>query len=266
MSAPTRTDESSTGEERHGTYVYGIVPSDVELVPETRGIGEPASEVTLVRHGDIAALVSDIDVGRPIGTPEDLTVHEQLLDATAAADVPVLPVRFGAVVTDESAVERDLLAEHHDVFATALRELEGRAEYIVHGRYVEEAVLEEVLSENTAAANMREQLRDMPEDASQNLRIQLGEIVNAAIDAKREADTGQVIEALAEHSVASAVRPPTHEQDAVHAAFLTELSKEKEFTDAVEALGREWEGRIKLRLRGPLAPYDFVVTLDPGTA
>jgi hypothetical protein len=32
----------------------------------------------------------------------------------------------------------------------------------------------------------------------------------------------------------------------------------KEFDDAVEDLGRDLAGRVRLRLLGPLAPYDFV--------
>lgn len=49
----------------------------------------------------------------------------------------------------------------------------------------------------------------------------------------------------------------------MHIAFLVDLNKEDEFDEAVDALGRDWEGRVRLRLRGPLAPYDFVVTLRP---
>ena len=246
-----------------GTYVYGIVPGDVEIVPDTEGVGDPPGEVTLVRHGELAALVSEVDVSQPLGQPDDLRLHEQLLDSTVAAGVPVLPVRFGAVLEGEDAVTDELLAKHHDVFAAALNELDGRAEYVVHGRYVEDVVLREVLSENSAAAGLRDQLRDRPDEADQDLRIQLGEIVTSAIEAKRNADTGKAIELLKPHAVAVSLREPTHERDAVHVAFLIELDKEKDFDDAVDALGRDWDGRVRLRLRGPLAPYDFVVTLKP---
>jgi hypothetical protein len=247
-----------------GTYVYGIVPSDVELVPDIRGVGDPPGEVDMVRHGEVAALVSKIDLGQPLGRPDDLKVHAQLLDATAAADIPVLPIRFGAVLSDPDAVANDLLDEHHDLFAAALRELEGRAEYIVHGRYVEEAVLREVLAENSAARSLRDQLRELPDEAAQDVRIQLGEVVNQAVGAKREVDTARVIEALTPHTVASALREPSHEEDAVQVAFLAELSKEQDVEDALEEVASDWEGRVDLTLRGPMAPYDFVVTLDPG--
>ena len=83
-------------------YIYGIVPDDVQVEEGTTGVGDPAGPVRMVRFRDIAALVSDVSVSRPLGTPEDLLVHEDLLDASAAS-APVLPVRFGAVVTPHLA-------------------------------------------------------------------------------------------------------------------------------------------------------------------
>ena len=63
--------------------------------------------------------------------------------------------------------------------------------------------------------------------------------------------------------MASAVREPTHELDAVHVALLVAIGKENRIRQAVQDLARNWEGRIELRLLGPMAPYDFVATLPP---
>ena len=253
MSAPT---DSETPEQQvsTGCYVYGIAPADLEATSDARGVGDPPGKVSIVRHDQIAALVSDIDLGGPLGTPEDLLAHQQLLDA-AASEVPVLPMRFGAVMTDPEAVKEELLAPYHDEFLAALNELGGRVEYVVKGRYVEEAILSEV----PTAQELRQQLIGQPEDATRNLRIQLGEIINQAITAKRDADTAKVVEALSQFAAATAVREPTHEQDAAHVVLLAELGRQGELEQALAELGREWEGRVNLRLLGPLAPYDFVV-------
>jgi Gas vesicle synthesis protein GvpL/GvpF len=81
---------------RRGCYVYRIVPHDVEPVPGAKGVGDPPARVQVVRHGGIAALVSEIDLAHQRGQPEDLRAHQQLLDG-AATEVPVLAFRFGAV-------------------------------------------------------------------------------------------------------------------------------------------------------------------------
>src|SRR3954468_23198145 len=103
-----------------GGYVNGIVGRDVEGVPETRGIGEPPAKVEVIPCGDVAALVSEIDLDQPIGRTADLMAHKQLLDITVL-DAPVVPVRFGAVLDSRDAVTKELLEPHHDEFSAALR-------------------------------------------------------------------------------------------------------------------------------------------------
>lgn len=243
-------------------YVYGIVPGDAEVAPGTSGVGDPPGEVRLVRHRDLAAMVSDVPTDAPLGRPEDLVAHEELLDA-AVTGLPVLPLRFGAVVADDEAVSSELLEGHHDEFADALRQLEGRAEYVVRGRYVEGAILNEVLAANQEAADLREQLKGTDENATRDQRIRLGEIISDAVSGHREQDTRAVGDALDGQVEASVVREPTHELDAVHVAFLAEIDKEAELERALEKLARDWEGRIELRLLGPLAAYDFVGADQP---
>jgi hypothetical protein len=245
-----------------GSFVYGVVPGDVRPTPDAHGIGDPAGQVTVVRHRDVAALISEVRLDQPIGRPADLIGYQRLLDGTAAV-APVLPVHFGAVLTGAEAVE-ELLATYHDDFAAALAELEGRVEYVVRGRYVEEAVLGEVLAENAEAAELRAQIRGRSAEETANLRIRLGEIVNQAVEAKRHADTQRVVDALAPIATQVAVRPATHEQDAANVAFLVETARQEEFRDALERLAADWAERVTLRLLGPLAPYDFIAPVRPG--
>lgn len=242
-----------------GVYVYGIVPADVEVQESAQGVGDPPSEVTTVVHQDIAALVSPVDTSKPLGRPEDLNAHAALLDG-AAAEVPVLPMKFGGVLPSQEQVTEELLAPHHDEFAGALRELEGKAQYVVRGRYRSEAVFGEILRENPELQRLRDQVRDKDEDAGRNDRIALGEAVNNALTAKREADTAKAVQVLQELDLTVAVREPTHDEDAVHIAVLAETKRQGDLESAVERLAEEWQDRVEFRLLGPLAPYDFVVT------
>jgi Gas vesicle synthesis protein GvpL/GvpF len=255
MSAPSDTKPRS-GQET-GAYVYGILPGDVELTGEIEGVGDPPGQVRLVRSGDLAALVSDVNLSRPLGTPEDLETHEEILDSTATGS-PVLPLRFGAVLTSDDAIVEELLEPHYEEFAGALADLEGRAEYLVKGRYVERAILQGILSENPEAAGLRDQLRGQDPDATRDARIRLGELINNAIAAKREEDTRLLVSRVADIAEASFVREPTHELDAVCVAFLVEESKADELEQAVEELAEDWEGLVELTVRGPMASWDFV--------
>jgi Gas vesicle synthesis protein GvpL/GvpF len=252
-------------ETTHGIYVYGIVPADVAVTDTAKGVGDPPAKVRLVRHRDIAALVSEVDVSLPLGHPKDLLAHESLLDGAAQA-APVLPFRFGAVLGTEQAVEEELLTPYHDEFAAQLAEFEGRAQFVAKGRYRDAAILREVLTENDTAAGFRDELAGRPPDdpAVRNLQIRLGEIINAAIGEKRIADTRQVGDVVAPYCVASNVREPSHELDAAHVALLVDNDRQADLENALGELAGKWAGRVELRLLGPMAAYDFVTVRTPG--
>ncbi|HEX6501188.1 MAG TPA: GvpL/GvpF family gas vesicle protein [Micromonosporaceae bacterium] len=257
MSASAQTGQAQPGQQRVGWYIYGITTKDVEINSGAPAVGDPPGKVEVVRHGDVAALVSQVDVDRPLGRPDDLLAHERLLDGVAAK-APVLPIRFGAVVASREAVLDELLTPHGDEFARALREIEGRFEYLVRAKYVERAVVGEVLSENPTVAQLRERLAGQPEEATRDERIQLGQMIAQAVEAKRTEDTQKLIEAVESVVVANAVRPPSNEFDTANIAFLVERERQSDFENALQRVAADWDGRVTLRLLGPVAPYDFV--------
>jgi hypothetical protein len=251
------------GPGQQGVYVYGILPGNVELEPGGTGVGDPPGEIRVVRHGGLAALVSDVDLDRPLGRPEDLMTHEELLDSSAA-EVPVLPLRFGSVAASDEVVAAELLAPNYDEFASALRRLDGHAEYVVRGRYDRDAILREVLAENPRASQLCEQVQGTSPDSLRDLRMELAEIVLDTIAAKRDRDTRATGDATAGLVAGSAVRQPAHELDAVYIAFLVAVDKAGELEQALTRLAHDWRGRVELRLIGPLAAYDFADT-EPET-
>ena len=248
--------------QRSAWYVYGIIPSYAEAAGQAGGIGDPPAAISLVREGDVAAIVSEVELGRPLGTPEDLVAHQRLLD-DVAAEMPVLPMRFGAVLSSRDAVATELLSEHRDQFAATLAGLDGMAEYIVRGRYDQRALLASVLASHGEAASLARQIRGTDEYQTRNQRITFGEIVTVAIEEQRQADTTQAAAVLERLGTALVVRDPTHEEDAVHLAVLARLDRQAELERAVHELASDWHDRVTLRLLGPLAPYDFVGEYAP---
>jgi len=238
-------------------YVYGVVPADVEIDEDVRGVSAPPARVQVIRRGRVGVLVSQIDGGRPLGRPDDLVAHKELLDMVAAV-APVLPMRFGAVADSPDAVADQLLSAHEDELAADLENLEGYAEYVLHGRYEPEAVLAAVLQENPAAARLRDAIHGAPEEEARDARIRLGEFIGQAVEAKRQADTEAVVRELEPYAQQVRVREPTHEDDAMYLAVLAETSRSGEIEQYARELAERWDGWISVRLLGPMAAYDFV--------
>lgn len=260
MTAPA----AQTGEEtvREACYVYGVMaePDTRAEVGELPAVGgDPETRVHFVRHDGVAAVVSELrGAGRPLGTPDDLRAHAEVLDTLAATGAPVLPFRFGTVLGGRQAVEEEMLAQGRDAFAAALDRLRGRAQFTVRAAYDEDAVLREVLTERSDIAELRESVAALPEDAGYYERVRLGELVANAVDAKRGEDAAEIDRLLTPLADGTVMSQPAAEDGVADASFLVSDARRAEFEQAAEDLARRWHGRVRLRLLGPLAPYDFV--------
>ncbi|WP_256974299.1 GvpL/GvpF family gas vesicle protein [Rhodococcus sp. NCIMB 12038] len=58
----------------------------------------------------------------------------------------------------------ELLADHDDRFASALQALEGFAQYMVKGRYVQETIVREIVDKSQKATALLEEIRNQPEE------------------------------------------------------------------------------------------------------
>jgi hypothetical protein len=215
---PMRAAKASGTRQEKGVYVYGILPADIEVAAGVPGVGEHPGVLDVVRSDGLAALISEVGPPDRLGSPEDRRAHREILDSTAI-EVPVLPMRFGTVLAGADAVADELLVPRHDEFAAALDQLEGRAEFVVKGRYVDEKAR-----------------------------------------ARREEDARALREAMDGVCVASVVKKTVHDLDAFHLAFLVAVDEESEVERVIGDLAREWEGRVEIRLLGPMAAYDFATT------
>jgi|SRR5689334_4885034 len=236
-------------------YVYGVVRADDASWPKLEGInGEPVSPVT---DEGLAALTSDVpdeflEAGR-----EELLTHSRVLEQVLEKGT-VLPMRFGVVLPDEQSVREELLAPHSDELEAQLREMDGKVEINLKVLHDEDTILREVLEEIPEAAELRRSIQGKPEDATYFERIRLGELVAQALGDKREQTAPAIVDRLSPYAVAVQIGDPAHERMALNASFLVARKDLKRFDEAVDELGEEQGGRIRLRYTGPLPPHSFV--------
>jgi hypothetical protein len=237
------------------TYVYGVVPADAIVPDGLAGIGRRPCWAS-GPCGAVAAVISALPASRALGTPADLRAHAAVVDALARSGA-VLPLRFGGVLEDENAVQAELLEPYQQEFADRLAFLGGCDQFTVRGRYEGDVALREVVAEEPEVWSLRERLRGRDEVASRAGNVRLGELVAGALERKRDADAAVLAEALTPHAAAVADRAPGSAATAADMAFLVSRPRQRGFESAARELGRRWTGRIRLRLVGPQAPYDF---------
>jgi hypothetical protein len=109
-------------------------------------------------------------------------------------------------------------------------------------------------------AELHEQVRGRPPEATYYERIRLGELVAQAVEQRREQLLRRVVGRLEPLAAETAVSDPAHEHMLVNAAFLVERARLEEVDRAVHELNVELGPDLRFRYVGPLPPYHFVET------
>lgn len=242
-------------DEGRGVLVYGVVDASSKVPAGLTGLDD--APVTSVRHGRVAAVVGEITLDRPPGRRAELVAYSTVLDTLAEAGA-VAPVQFGSVLLDEQAVVEDLLAPNEDEFAELLVQLEGRTQFNLRATYLEEVVLTELVQTDPEIRELRELTRGLPEDAAYGERVRLGELVARALEERSGADADVLLDAITPLVAGCNVRPGGGADHVLDAALLVDDDRRDEVVDRLEGLAEAVHERMRLRLVGPVAPYDFV--------
>jgi len=249
--SPTGTTEKSAST---ALYCYGVASSAKGTV-RAEGIGGAA--VTAVRFGDLAALTSPVESTHIRARRRDLLRHLDVL-TDALGGGTVLPLRFGAVFSDEGDLVARLLEPRHDELKELLRAYDGLVELSVKAFFEEEAVLREIVQESPRVARLREATSQGPEAATRGARVELGELVAAELQGRAGRSADGILKRLQPLSRAVDVDPEPLENQVLRAAFLVERGQMKAFDAAMDDLARSEAGRIRFKYLGPLPPHSFV--------
>lgn len=239
-----------------GVFVYGVVGPDRQVPEGLLGVDDAPVRV-LADDDVVGAVVSEVSLERPPGRRADLLAYGRVLD-TLVVDGPVAPVRFGSVMEDEDAVVELLLAPDGPWFRELLADLAGRVQFNLRATYHEEVVLAEVVGEDPEVAYLHELTRELPPEAAYGERVRLGELVARALESKRGWDAETLMESVTPHVVAEEVRAGSGVDHVLNVALLVDQEHQADFEQALESLAEAVHERIRLRLVGPVAPYDFV--------
>lgn len=236
--------------------LYGVVLASLggDGLPD----GLP-DDLALTPYRSIAGLTRPAPTDQARRVREYLLGYAEVLDRVAGA-APVLPVRFGTTLPSQADVVNQVLAPEHDLLHRRLTALAGKAQFMVRARYHDAVLIREVLARWPEAARLHRHVGRAPPGVADPRRLRLGELVAHGVAVQRESDLGLLGRELAGHAVATAPRPvPASPGDRLgDVAFLVELARGEEFETAVAEVAARWRERVRLRLLGPMAPYDFV--------
>jgi Gas vesicle synthesis protein GvpL/GvpF len=242
-----------------GSYLYCVTRSQPFVGNGSRfqaeGIaGRPAR---LVSEADLAAIVSDSPQDEYDITHENVTAHERVVEA-AMQKTDVLPVSFGTVASSDQEIRDQLLKREADELREQLEWVTNRVEMGVKALWEQNALFARITTEDSTIQELRDQIVGTTPEETYDLRLQLGELTDAAIQQIREQDAAVVLDTLSPLAVDTRTNDVITDMMIVNASFLVDRNQVQTFIDNVNALQRDQAGLMTVQLAGPLPPYNFV--------
>ena len=210
--------------------------------------------VNSIEHGGLAALTTELPGGGMRVRRRDLDRHLEVVGA-AFAETTIVPCAFGMVVHSAGAVESELLTVRREELLELLDRLEGRAQLNVRARYDEQTVLREIVETEPEVAELRGRTRGLG-DAGHFQSIRLGELVAAALEARRADDARRIFDRLAAEAADVVVEEATGTL-VLKASLLVDRKRAGAFDSALEQLAAAESPRLSFESIGPLPPTAF---------
>lgn len=264
-----------------GVYLYCLARAGA--VPEilAAGIGGSGNVRTL-RVGAVAAVFSRVSLGDFCGESGERTLrdpawlvpracqHENVIEEVMRHS-PVLPVRFGAVLSSKRALA-NLLSGKNEEISRFLDDVSGKEEWSVRGHIEPERAAKWVLSSDPELAEQHGRLADSPGTRyfqEKRLRaLTANRLKTACLTA-----AAQVQEELSGCAVqvCPLMAQPKYLADGdadlvFHCAFLVLRDRAAEFLGCVNSISARYAQRgILFGVSGPWPPYNFCPPIS-GTA
>ena len=244
---------ADSAQQKIGEYLYAI--AHTRSLADFAELGIDGAPVRLVREGELAALVSPIMRSRIRPERRNLGIHNSILKR-AMQDASILPVAFGVIASDETAL-RTALRKNRTALLAQLSQVEGKLEMGLR-------VVWDVPNLFEYFVNMRPELRAArdassgPQNARRDEMIELGRLFAELLNEERDRHYERVAEVLTRHGVELKRNPTRNERDVLTLACLIPRTAQAEFEQAVTEAAAGFDSSFTFDFNGPWAPHNFV--------
>ena len=239
-----------------GRYVYGVIQSKEPITFGRIGVGGAGELVYSVNHGDIAAVVSKTSVFIFDPTRENALAHEHVIESVMK-QYTIIPMSFGTVFRTDDDI-REVLKSIYPSLKDVLKQMEGKVEFGLKVTWERDQVIDELKHEDEEIHRFHSEITRKHLQSTYLARMQLGRMIDRALQERSAQYVREIYEALRNTSVASRDNKPIGDKMIMNAAFLIEREREEEFDAAVNRVARKFGNRLNFKYTGPWPPYNFV--------
>jgi len=248
---------------------------------------DDADDVYTIGNAGLAVVTSSVDEPNFLGMSREqvlrrLTEHQRVVE-TVMRDYPVLPVKFGTILSDETHLH-NLLAQGAELFNRELLRIAGTFQ-------IEVVVLWELskvfatISEEPTITELKARIVNRPAEETMAERVALGQAVQAALADRRAKLRTHVIQHLQDLALDMVINPSMDDSMVVNLALLVQETQQQALNDRLRTLDESLadfssQGMpiqnissepatldpipYTIRCVGPLPPYSFAsVEIQP---
>jgi hypothetical protein len=255
-----RIKVAEEGKYKEGKYIYCVIDSkegEQEKNFGPLGIGGREDELRSLSYKDVAVVISNSPIKKYPVSRENCLPHERAIEAVMKEGFSVLPVRYCTIADDEVQVKK-ILKRDYKRFKDLLLKMQNKVELGLKAIFDEKLIYEDILAKNKEIRLWKKKLMNKPPEKTYHQRIQVGRMVEAALNTEKEkarAVALRTLKGLAEDYV---VADDYGERMLLNASFLVDKNKEPEFDKKVDELNERFGQRVKLKYVGGMPPFNFV--------
>jgi hypothetical protein len=207
-------------------YIYGIVDGQVNKDFKESGVGDRNDKVYCIPFKDVTAIVSDTPFVEYDPTEDNTLAHEKVIQEILQNELSIAPMRFCTILKNKDEIFK-LCQSCYMPFKKNILRIRNKQEFSVKTFLQVEKLKNEVTNE--------EELLKKSHLMATELYELLKEI--AFDDVLDEQSTREMI---------------------FNCSFLIHKDKIKTFFDAVTKFDEQYTDKLRIRISGPTAPYNFV--------
>src|SRR3954451_23390050 len=221
-----------------GKYVYCIVRSERSRDFGAIGIGGGQKGFT-VAFQDLAAVVSDTPIVIYDPTRDNVLAHE-FVNETVMKEHTLIPMSFGTVFRSEEDVT-ELLRSTYQAFRDGLDKMQDKIEFGLKVLWDRETVIATIEGANDEISRLKDETSRHTTTSTNLARMQLGLLVDAALEETSARYVADIHDALKPVAVASRSNKPIGDRMILNAAFLVDRAREQPFDERVKEISRKYE-------------------------
>jgi hypothetical protein len=213
-------------QEYSSIYVYGIVDGKINKTISSDGMGNRHDAVYCVPFKDVTAIISNTPFQEYDPTEENTLAHEKIIQEILKMGLTIAPMRFCTILKSRNDLIK-LLYSAYFPFKRNILKIRNKIELDVKVFLEIEKLKEEVNDDSELYIKSR----DIATALNNRLKVLAEDMVLG------EQITDEMI---------------------MNASFLVHKEKSKVFYDEISGFDKLHTNKLRIRIAGPTAPYNFV--------